>query len=220
MKDDVAFDEFTANSAASRPLGAISTLVSLFLLLLVFFIVLFSIAQVHRRRVDEVVSSIDRAFGGLPSRVGILPPPVVPPAGDDAAASFVRDASLLLTGFPPAEDSEAAPAGGDLLEIAIPAERLFQPDSAQLSRFAAGLAAPLAVLLQRRSSPLAHYRLTVRTAAPDKAAGGLAIAREAAFAAALFSAGCPQDRLAIGVDAAAGAGFRFDFAEIASPDQG
>ncbi len=66
-------DETMRTAAAGRPLGAISTLVSLFLLLLVFFIVLFSIAEVHRQRVQQVVPSIDLAFGRLPSRLGLLP---------------------------------------------------------------------------------------------------------------------------------------------------
>jgi hypothetical protein len=206
------FLDLAAPRPSGRALGTMSTLVSLFLLLLVFFIVLFSISQVRQQRVDEIVTSIDRAFGGVPSRLGLLPKPV-PPADEAAAESFVRDATQLLTGFPPTEVPAAA--GSTLLSVALAPERLFAGAGADLTLEGKRLIPPLAVLMQRHHGARLHYRLTIRASMPaaDPAAAS-ARERLAALAAALFAAGCPADRLAIGTDPGAGDRVRFDFATI------
>jgi hypothetical protein len=203
-------DGLSPPSAGRQP-GAISTLVSLFLLLLVFFIVLFSIADVHRPRMTEVLSSIDRAFGGIPSELGLLPPPV-PEADPASPAQFMADATLLLTGFPPAQS--VAAAGGGLLTVSLPKSRLFlRIKPPVLSATARRLVPPLAVLLQRQQGARLHYRLDLRMADGDAA---LVLA---SLAAALFDAGCPADRLSIGIDEAAGDGIRFSFAMVEAPEE-
>ena len=202
------FDDRLPTGPAGRPMGAISTLVSLFLLLLVFFIVLFSIAQVHRQRVDEVVGSIDRAFGGLPSQLGLLAPPA-PPTEEEATEAFLSAAASLLTGFPPnAGPADAAPRDA-LLTVDLPQAELFLPDTAELTARARRLVPPLAVLLQHANARGAPIRLVLRETAADRPA--LASARLARLAASLYAEGCPADRLAIGFDAGLAASLRFDF---------
>jgi hypothetical protein len=218
MDEAGTLDDRTRTNAAGRPLGAISTLVSLFLLLLVFFIVLFSIAQVHRQRIEEVVTSIDRAFGGLPSRLGLLP--AAAGADRDTARSFVEDATLLLTGFQAKEINQAAASGGALLLVDLAAGQLFQPDSAELTPAALRLVPPLAVLLQRPRTPPLPIRLTVLGVAPTDPAPSLAVARIARLAAALYEAGCPTDRLAIGFDPVLGDRVRFQFDPVETAGAG
>jgi len=209
-------DETNPTAAAGRPLGAISTLVSLFLLLLVFFIVLFSVAQVHRQRVDQVMSSIDLAFGGLPSRLGLIPT-VSPVADATSPEGFVRAVSVLITGFAPLEAAGRHAPGGALLEIELPPGRLFLSGSSDLSSEAQGLIAPLAVLLQRRPNAQQFYRLTFRTILPPSASAAersLAVERAGKFATILYAAGSPGDRLAVGVDSGTIARDRLDFTLI------
>ncbi len=209
-------DETDPTAAAGRPLGAISTLVSLFLLLLVFFIVLFSVAQVHRQRVDQVMTSIDLAFGGLPSRLGLMPSKT--PVADAASPEgFVRAVSVLITGFAPLEAAGRHAPGGALLEIELPPDRLFLAGSSDLSPDAQGMVAPLAVLLQRRPNPQQFYRLTLRMMLPPTASAAeqsLAVDRAGKFATILYAAGSPGDRLAVGVDSGTIARDRLDFTLI------
>src|ERR1700690_1515873 len=100
-----------STAAAGRPLGAVSTLISLFLLLLVFFIVLFSVARLHQQRVDQVVGSIDQAFGGLPSKLGLIRHPA-PDALESTPEGFALAISTLITGFAALEENgRPAPSG-------------------------------------------------------------------------------------------------------------
>ena len=213
----MATDE-ASTAASGRPLGAISTLVSLFLLLLVFFIVLVSISRVHQQRLDAVLISIDDAFGGMPSGLGLLPPPRRE-AVDASPEAFARAVSTLVTGFSMlAESGHAAPAG-TLVEIDLAPVQVFQADSTRLQPEVAASLDRLAVLLQRRP-PGQHYRLTLRAVLPEGARNaGFAIDRIAGFAAALFARGCPADALAIGLQHGPTPALRFDFAIVGTPEE-
>jgi Membrane MotB of proton-channel complex MotA/MotB len=207
-----------ATAASGRPLGAISTLVSLFLLLLVFFIVLFSISQVHQPRLDAVMTSIDDAFGRLPSGLGLLTRPI-PSDADATPEGWVRAVGALVTGFAPLSESPHLAPGGTLLEIDLAPEQIFQTDTGQLQPDAAAILDRLAVLLQRRL-PGRHYRLILRAVVPHGATdANLAADRIAGFAAALFAKGCPADALAIGIEPGSSAALRFDFVLVgAAPE--
>jgi hypothetical protein len=200
-----------ATAASGRPLGAMSTLVSLFLLLLVFFIVLFSIAQVHQPRLDAVLIGIDDAFGRLPSGLGLLTRPI-PSDADPTAEGFTRAVGSLVGGFTPLAESPHPAPGGTLLELDLAPEQVFRPGTGELQPAAAAIMDRLAVLLQRRL-PGQHFRLTLRAVVPG-AGGDLASDRIAGFAAALFARGCPADALAIGVEPGDRAAIRFDFALV------
>jgi hypothetical protein len=201
----------TGTVASGRPLGAISTLVSLFLLLLVFFIVLFSIAQIRQQRLDAVITSIDDAFGRLPSSLGMLTRPVERPV-DAGPEGFARAAAALVgeLGALAAADHPTLP--GILLEIDLAPAQLFQADSPRLQPSATAILDRLVLLLQRREQDR-RYRLTIRAGAAPGAAGA-ASARLAALAAALFARGCPADALAIGLLPDPDIAFRLDFALI------
>jgi hypothetical protein len=207
-----------ATAASGRPLGSISTLVSLFLLLLVFFIVLFSISQVHQPRLDAVMTSLDDAFGRLPSGLGLLTRPI-PGDADATPEGFVRAVGALVTGFTPLSESPHPAPGGTLLEIDLAPEQIFQAGTGQLQPEATAILDRLAVLLQRRL-PGRHYRLILRAVVPPAATEvNLAADRVAGFAAALFAKGCPAEALAIGIEPGAGAALRFDFVLVgAAPE--
>jgi hypothetical protein len=208
--DERGFDN-ALTAASGRPLGTISTLVSLFLLLLVFFIVLFSIAQIRQERLDAVLTGIDDAFGRLPSSIGLFdrPPP------DDAEATpegFARAVGALITGFTNLSESAHPAPGGVLLEIDLAPQQIFRPGTDQLQPAAAAILDRLALLLQHRL-PGRHYHLTLRAVTPAGAAEP-GPSQIAAFAAALFARGCPAEALAIGTEPGAQAALRFDFALI------
>jgi hypothetical protein len=208
-----------ATAASGRPLGAISTLVSLFLLLLVFFIVLFSISQVHQPRLDAVLTGIDDAFGRLPSGLGLLTRPI-PGDADATPEGFVRAVGGLVAGFTPLNESPHPAPGGTLLEIDLAPEQIFQAGTGRLQPDAAAILGRLAVLLQRRLPGGPHYRLTLREILPQGASDvNSAADRIAGFAAALFAKGCPADALAIGIEPGAAAAVRFEFALVgAAPE--
>ena len=202
-----------STAAAGRPLGAISTLVSLFLLLLVFFIVLFSISQVHQQRLDAVLTSLDDAFGRLPSGLGLITRPA--PSDEDATPEgFVRAVGTLVAGFTPLTESGHLAPDGSLLEIALAPDQIFKGNGTTLQPQAAAILDRLAVLLQRRL-PGQHYRLTFRAVTP--ADTGLAGERLAGFAAALFAKGCPPEALAIGVAPGRTEALRLDFSLVGTP---
>jgi hypothetical protein len=205
-----------STAAAGRPLGAISTLVSLFLLLLVFFIVLVSISRVHQERLDAVMVSVDDAFGRLPSGLGLLTRPI-PSDADATPEGFARSVGTLVTGFSPLAESNHLAPGGTLLEIDLAPEQVFQPNTDHLQPEVTAILDRLAVLLQHRL-PGQHYRLTLGAVVPaGESASGLVSDRVAGFAAALFAKGCPADALAIGIEPGATAAVRLDFALVGVP---
>ncbi|MEA2756588.1 MAG: hypothetical protein QOJ54_2877 [Aliidongia sp.] len=207
--------DLTATTVSGRKLGPISTLVSLFLLLLVFFIVLLSISQVHRQRLDEVIISIDDAFGRLPSGLGLLTRPI-PSDNDATPEGFARAVGALVTGFTPLVENPHPAAGDAFLEIDLAPEQVFRPGDSTLQPAAAAILDRLAVLLQHRVAGQ-HYRLTIREGTPGDRDTAMAGERVAAFAAALFAKGCPADALAIGIEPGAGAILRFEFALVGAP---
>jgi hypothetical protein len=207
-----------STAAAGRPLGAVSTLISLFLLLLVFFIVLFSVARVHQQRVDQVVGSIDQAFGGLPSKLGLIRHPA-PDAFEATPEGFALAVSTLITGFAALEENGRPAPTGSLFEIDLPPDQLFGASSPALLPAAAGSLDRLAVLLQQRRHGL-YYRMTLRAVVPPGADTTLAANRVAGVAASLFAKGCPADALAVGFEAGPTALIRIDFASAGKPAEG
>jgi Membrane MotB of proton-channel complex MotA/MotB len=213
------FDE--PQVARTATVNTFATYISLFLLLLVFFVVLFSIASVHRQRVAEVTDSIDVAFGRLPSHFGLLPPPDPISADLRSPEAFSQAVSALVSGFAPLTLADPAAAAGNLLEIDLPPERVFRAGSAELLGSAAPLLDRLALLLGRRP-PGGVYRLTWRSllgpSSSDSGAGdSLAEARAAGFAAALLARGCPPDGVALSMERGPGPGVRLEFAFFAGP---
>ncbi|MGB8840106.1 MAG: flagellar motor protein MotB [Aliidongia sp.] len=204
--------DLTPTNAAGRKLGAISTLVSLFLLLLVFFIVLLSISQVHRQRLDAVIVSLDDAFGRLPSGLGLLTRPI-PSDNDATPEGFARAVGALITDFTPLTETPRRVSGDVFLEIDLAPEQVFRTGDSTLQPEAIAILDRLAVLLQRHVAGQ-HYRLTVRETVPSGFDQTLAGERVAGLAAALFAKGCPADALAIATESGPGAALRLDFALV------
>ncbi|MEI9983004.1 MAG: flagellar motor protein MotB [Aliidongia sp.] len=189
---------------------------SLFLLLLVFFIVLFSISQVRQQRLDAVLTSIDDAFGRLPSGLGLITRPA-PSDADPTPEGFARAIGTLVSGFSPLAESGHLAPGGTLLEVDLAPQQLFQGATDHLQPAASAILDRLAVLLQRRLGNQ-HYRLTLHAVVPpDGADTTLPSERIAGFAAALFAKGCPPDALAIGLEPGPVAALRLDFALTDAP---
>ncbi|HVJ51083.1 MAG TPA: hypothetical protein VM689_01385 [Aliidongia sp.] len=206
-----------ATAAAGRPLGAVSTLISLFLLLLVFFIVLFSVAQIHREKANQVLVSVDQAFGGIPSKIGLIAHPA-PDALEATPEGFARAISALVTGFASLEASGRPAPNDSLFEIDLPPPQLFDGATVKLVPAAAGSLDRLAVLLQQRRRGQ-HYRLTLRAVVPAGADQALAADRVASIAASLFAKGCPADALTIGVETGPEPLMRLDFALVGKPEE-
>jgi hypothetical protein len=196
---------------AGRPLGAISTLVSLFLLLLVFFIVLFSIARVHRERVNEVVASIDRAFGGWPTRFGMIQPEGWLPVPGRAA--IVGDLTRILGGI---GRLGTAAGGGAVAEFQLDPAGLFAggSDDAVLSDASLTAIKPLVVRLTSGLGEQGRVIVILGARVRDAKAESLAKRRLAALAAALYESGWPADaeRIDLAEGGAPGLSLRIDAA--------
>lgn len=202
-------------SAGTRAQGPLSILVSLFLLLLVFFVLLVSVSRVEAAKLAAVATSLDRALANLPSRLGLtahLGLPVVSETQDadrTAPESVTHDIGALITGFTnrsdgPAGTAEAAPHA-PLADFAAPVAVWFDGSADTPSRSGHALAVQLAVLLQRRPDPTHFYHLRMTYAVPDGDAPSSADARHQAInrisslAAALFGAGCPPETISVAV---------------------
>jgi hypothetical protein len=203
--------------------ASVTTYVSLFMLLFVFFIVLFSIAQVQRDRSQAVLAGLDRALGRLPSALGLISVPR--PALDrpsSATEGFARDVGTLLTQFGTFALDPDAVGDGLVLAVDLSVDGLFQPHDAALRAEAGPLVDRLAVMLQRGDDGR-RYRLVWHVLLPagvsrNGAEARLAVARGAALASALYLQGCPGDGVALSVDSvshtAPRPGIRWDFTLI------
>jgi hypothetical protein len=190
-----------ALTADVSPAGgtAIATYVSLFLILFVFFIVLFSSARVERDRVHAVLASLDGAFGHLPSDLGILPHADAPMRSDEG---FARELGQMLGQFG-ALGVSAVPNAEGVLTVDVPMDRLFAPGSTEIVPAATPLLDRLAVILQQSHGAGGdrgqRYRLTWQVATPPveppakapgtKPAGGKASDNKAADAGVLNETG-------------------------------
>ncbi len=212
-----------ATDASGRPLGAISTLVSLFLLLLVFFIVLFSVASVQKSRAHDVLASLDRAFGHLPASLGLIAPDDPAPLEDQSVKVFIDTVSQVLTGaLPVGLTDDFTARGGTLLVVSLPPDGLFEAGGAKIIAARRAELDRLAVLLQRRATEAGRFHLTVKAILPVKsvpgdAVEGLMINRLGAFADYLYRRGCPPDGVSIMLDHGSGVGLRLEFSPQENP---
>jgi len=182
--------------------ATLSTYLSLFLLLLGFFILLQAQTQYGRPPVVSVQAPPPPTVIESP-----LPPAVVPPSPLDSVPrstdalspeAFTEAARDLMTSTLPLVDGASA-ASDDLLAITLPSEALTGADAVVPRVDLAPFIDRLAVLLQRR--PTGQLFQFAYRAGDD---GPRSIARAAAFAAALSARGCPTDALSISVEKALG----------------
>ena len=191
--------------------GAVATYVSLFMILFVFFIVLFSIASQQRARSLAVLAGLDAAFGHFPTAVGLIPAPRGDALPEDPATlQFVADIGTSLADILPGSHPAGPPRSGTVLNLELPPESLFEPGTPALKAAALPALDRLAVILQRHRSG-ARFGISLAATTAPAADRALATARVTTLAAHLFARGCPADAVTIAVTESANTSIRLDF---------
>lgn len=169
--------------------------VSLYFILLAFFIVLNLISNQQTARAVAVMASLDSTFElPFPERASM--PGLTPPARHPAVDSeFLVDAGSLVLGM--SGTSQLAPApGGNLLEIAIDTHALFIVGEDRFSEQAAGFFRDLAALLLDAGSDRREAIFLFGDSGPQ---ADLARRRALRLAGAMQAAGSPPGSVGIGL---------------------
>jgi len=194
---------------------ALVQVLSLYLLLLCFFILLFQMSRVEELRSQAVAGSLNAAFAAN-GRPTDDPATLTSMDGTALVDALFRDTvgDLVRTALPLAEVAVVKP-GEDYL-VAMPAEAVFPHDGALLRPAAEPVVARMAAATAAGEAGIA-FRVEVTVAAPwitpDQLAAGepLAVARAGALAAALIAAGARPGMVSAGVAQGAVDGVRLVF---------
>ncbi|GEO81930.1 hypothetical protein [Pararhodospirillum oryzae] len=183
--------------------GAQSLFLSLYLVLLAFFIALVSLAPPESERIHAVVTSLTETFSGP----GTIRPPDPYPSQSGRVVAPARQVtaeigSLFQAEIPAAQVSERE--GGTVLVATFTAEALFLPGTATLrpgrealfDRVIAALASPPAG--QARAMDIALSTGGATDAALPEA-GSLERSRAVALARLAYRRGAPPDSLSVGL---------------------
>ena len=181
-------------------------MLSLFLLLLAFFILLNALSQLEQDKSRVVLESVNEAFDGqVRSNRSKLPLPAALRILPNAAELFGELGDLFMSHVP-AVRVEASP-DADLLRLTLPEDAIFQPGglephpgwAAMLDRF-------VAVLNDARYRHLAAQLKIDHGMAPnamgkvaEAGAASLEVGRMGALARDMVARGFPENRLAAGV---------------------
>jgi len=183
--------------------------VSLYLILLAFFIVMNHISNQQTARAVAAMESLERAFERPfpePAKTPGLAPPQAHPASDPA---FLQEAGELvssLLGSPQA----TATKGGNLLQIQLDTHALFFSNAARLSEQAAPFLEEVAGLLSTSSEGMRREVVFLFGRSGEE--GGLAASRAERLAVALEEAGAPVSGVSIGLlPTRSGREMRLDF---------
>lgn len=181
-------------------------MLSLFLLLLAFFILLNALSQLEQDKTRAVLESVNEAFDGqAESNASKLPIPAALRALPNAAELF-GELGELFTSFVPTVKVETSP-DADLLRLTLPDSVVFQPGklalqpgrNALLDRFVDALAderfAHLSVQLWLDHGMPPDATETVAAAS----ARSLEVGRMGALARDMIARGFPDDRLGAGL---------------------
>ena len=172
------------------------TTLSVYLVLLAFFLLLNNLSQVEIDRSGAAINSVREALRlkALPKRGDPLPSSAaLLSARDDVARAF-RSALPEAASLPM--------RGGDAVRLAVAPARLFLPSSARLQP---SLETALGELARATAGGPPDTHIAVALQLPlDSAQGGLAAARAAAFAAAAYRQGVPAEALSVTVAPFAG----------------
>lgn len=177
---------------------------SLYLLLLAFFIVLNSISTIEEEKRYAVLTSVALTFGWEGSRgVEAQPPAVVEGQFLEPEKFHEKIADLVKTAFPLAQVKVVTP--NRLMQVSVPAESLFVADEARFGGEAVAFLAEVADALGR--NPLGvRYEAEIVVAGAwitaRELAGGetLDIARAGALGSELGRLGAPPGTVVTGVD--------------------
>jgi hypothetical protein len=176
---------------------SIGLFVSLYLILLAFFIVMNVISNRETARSVAVVQSLEdafeRPFGPPVRRPGLLPPDRYAQSDSE----FFRLAGALISEMPGLVRSYPA-EGGNMLVFEMDARAIFFAQSAELSEQATAFFQKISTLI--KSAPYGEKREIAFIFGQAKAEGDLAYRRANALALSLVGQGIPQSSLAIGLD--------------------
>ncbi len=206
-------DTLPSPTPATSGGGAVATYISLFMILFVFFIVLFSIASQQRARSLAVLGSLDAAFGHVPGAIGLIPAPRADANGEDTATiQFVADIDSGLADIVRGSHPAGPARPGTILNLELPPETFFEPGTPALKSAALPALNRLAVILQRHRGGARFGVNLAATTAPSPAADrALARARVSVLAAHLFAQGCPAEAVTVAVMEGTNTSIRLDF---------
>ena len=180
--------------AARNPL--LFQILSLYLLLLAFFVVLNTISHVENARNRAVAGSLNETFAaqGVPAD---KTRPFVSSAGTVLAdAAFLGQVgNLIRTELPLVEVKEVEP--GRILSVTIPADSFFLPGRAAIDPLRRGLVERIARAM-REPGPGIRHDVDIMLGAAGKDA--LATRRSAYLASVFDAAGAPPQNIAAGVE--------------------
>lgn len=178
-------------------------LLSLFLLLLVFFILLNAQSVQTTHRVKAVMGSLERSFPAffIDPRLREGTEPVASRAGTVFAVERLESVgTLFATAVAVAKVESVTP--GRLLEVRLPADDLFLPGTAELRPDRQGLIDRVAESLRESRAgermELDALLAIAPTAGPSHAPGP--VARAGALARLLVADGAPADAVTIGIE--------------------
>jgi hypothetical protein len=169
---------------------------SLFLILLAFFLVLVSHSQAEQSRVAAALGSVGRALRGGPDIAFGFAGAADPEAAAEAAGRFQARVKQGFVGDLP-ELAFVAAADGTVLQVPVPLGRLFAGDRLLAER--EPLLGAIAGALKTAEGGVRHQ---VEVALPaEPASRALAIARAGALARDLEARGVDGAAIAVGIDA-------------------
>lgn len=189
--------------------ATILTYLSLFLLLLVFFLVIVANSTEKGYRVKAVLSSIERRFG-----------PVLMVSGRMGGDAAVAVAGRALRSYGELFETELALAkveevrGGQHLVVTLPEQDLIAPDGQSLHPARQGLIDRIARTLRDHSGPFratVDVLLRVGGDAPDNRDP---VARAALLGRLLLANGAPAEAISVGLEPGTSGTIRFLFAIV------
>ncbi|KZD08123.1 flagellar motor protein MotB [Oceanibaculum pacificum] len=189
--------EETANPAAAGG----QALLSLYLLLLAFFILLHSMSSFETERAQQVVEGVNQSFPSF-LRTGTVGGDGIAAGGLAVGADSSAKLGALFQQYFALEPVDQA-ARADVYRVDLPVATLFPGDGADISPRGMAFFAPFAEILR---NPPAGTRLEVELLQGGSidlpaARAGIqtpAMARMSALAQALIAAGLPPDQLSVG----------------------
>jgi hypothetical protein len=201
--------------------GSLVLLLSLFLLLLVFFIMLNAQSVQQASRVKAVLASVERSFDFvIDPRLRDGRDPVASRTGTVFAVERLNGVGdLFATTVAVAKVTTVTP--GALMEVRLDAGELFEPGTATLRRDRAGLLDRVAESLRKELSGERielDYLVALSPDAPSQPPGP--IERAAALARDLVARGVPAESVTIGIERGAPGASRFLFSIRATDERG
>ncbi|MBI1778641.1 MAG: hypothetical protein HYR63_25145 [Proteobacteria bacterium] len=189
--------------AAADAYLPVRAFLSLYLVLIAFFILLTAVSSFNGSKAEQAMASVRAAF---PSKLGFgVPEDHTTSLFVEAQRSYAEQVGRLLAAALPTASLER-PQRGNQIEASVPLEVLFQPGSAEITGAADGLLQQLVPILAAKSEA---GTLSLEWLLPDPGAGTepasrLMLGRASTLARRLVALGAPQPAIAVGLDPKAG----------------